>query len=147
MTSPPSRKKQKNAFCFRFGACLCVVYALEEESQTRTNERERERERERELRAKRTFTKSFEKKRKVLFPLSLSLVFARSHANDRSEKTIRSFFLPLPFFLRDRRLVHVVFFPSLSFSRLVSRVKRVEIARFEIYIHARARATNEKCDE
>ena len=99
MTSPPSRKKQKNAFCFRFGACLCVVYALEEESQTRTNERERERERERELRAKRTFTKAlFEKKREVSLPLSLSLVFARSHANDLcSEKTIRSFFFIFPF--------------------------------------------------
>jgi len=80
MTSPPSRKKQKNAFCFRFGACLCVaqkfVYSLEV---TNTNEREGERERERELRAKRTFNKAFEKKRKVSLPLSLSLVFARSY--------------------------------------------------------------------
>ena len=143
MTSPPSRKKQKNAFCFRFGACLCVVYSLEEESQTRTNERERERERERELRAKRTFTKAFEKKRKVLFPLSLSLVFARSHSNDLcSEKTIRSFFLPLPFFLRDRRLSCTSFSFLLSLFLVSSLEKLVEI-----YIHARARPTRSATNE
>jgi hypothetical protein len=46
-------------------------------------------------------------------------------------------------------LAHVVFFPSLSFSRLVSRVKRVEIARFEIYIYiyARARPTRSATNE
>ena len=119
------------------------VYSLEEESQTRTNERERERERERELRAKRTFTKAFEKKRKVLFPLSLSLVFARSHANDRSEKTIRSFFFLFPF--SSGIVVSFTFSLLLSLFLVSSLEKLVEIARFEIYI--RARATNEKCDE
>ena len=118
------------------------VYSLEE-SQTRTNERERERESERELRAKRTFNKAFEKKRKVSLPLSLSLVFARSHANDRSEKTIRSFFFLFPF--SSGIVVSFTFSFLLSLFLVSSLEKLVEIARFEIYI--RARATNEKCDE
>ena len=146
MTSPPSRKKQKNAFCFRFGPCLCVVYSLEEESQTRTNERERERERVRENSARSApLLKRLKRRGKSCF-LSLFLssslaltqtTFAPKKRFDLSSSS--SLFPP-----GSSSLVHVVFFPSLSFSRLVSRVKLDEIARFEIYIYIYTRARDQR---
>ena len=144
MTSPPSRKKQKNAFCFRFGPCLCVVYALEEESQTeRTRGRERERERENSARSA-PLLKRLKRRGKSCF---LSLFLSSSLALTQTTAPKKRFDLSSSSSLfppGSSSLVHVVFFPSLSFSRLVSRVKRVEIARFEIYIYnARARDQRE----
>ena len=80
-----------------------------------------------------------------MFPLSLSLVFARSHANDRSEKTIRSFFFLFPFssgivVSRARRFLSFSLFFS---SRLSSETRRDRAFR-DIYIYtARARDQRE----
>jgi hypothetical protein len=149
MPSPPSRKKQKNAFCFRFGPCLCVVYALEEESQTeRTRGRERERERENSARSA-PLLKRLKRRGKSCF---LSLFLSSSLALTQTTAPKKRFDLSSSSSLfppGSSSLAHVVFFPSLSFSRLVSRVKRVEIARFEIYIYiyARARPTRSATNE
>ena len=144
MTSPPSRKKQKNAFCFRFGPCLCVVYALEEESQTeRTRGRERERERENSARSA-PLLKRLKRRGKSCF---LSLFLSSSLALTQTTAPKKRFDLSSSSSLfppGSSSLAHVVFFPSLSFSRLVSRVKRVEIARFEIYIYIYTRARDQR---
>ena len=154
MTSPPSRKKQKNAFFLSFWCvfvCCAETYTrLKSHKHERTNEREREREN--SARSAPLLKRCLKRREKSLF---LSLFLSSSLALTQTTFAPKKRF-DLSFFLFPFSSGIVVSRTSFSFllslfSRLVSRVKLDEIARFEIYIYiyirARARPTRSATNE